>query len=104
MERRDVLLIRDIYQNYPPTNDKLEIAEIVQPEAPLLNRSVRERPMVYRGHIVEGLYQDGQLSISLKVEVLEDGLLGQTVRVRNPKTQRELYGKVQNEQTVRIAL
>ncbi len=54
--------------------------------------------------MVEGVYQDGSLSISLKVETLEDGLPGQTVRVRNPKTKRELYGKVQNEQTVLIAL
>ncbi len=71
---------------------------------PVLNRSVRVRPVIRRGQVVDGVYQDGSLSISLKVETLEDGLLGQTVRVRNPKTKRELYGKVQNEQTVLIAL
>ena len=38
------------------------------------------------------------------VETLQDGALGQTVRVRNPKTSRELYGKVENEKTVRITL
>ncbi len=70
---------------------------------PVLNRSVRVRPVIQRGQMVDGVFQDGSLSISLKVETLEDGLLGQTVRVRNPKTKRELYGKVQNEQTVLIA-
>lgn len=70
----------------------------------MLNRSVRARPIVQRGQLVEGIYQDGGLSISLKVELLEDGLPGQTIRVRNPKTKRELHGKVQNEQTVVIAL
>ena len=104
LERRDVLLQRDIFLNYPSIDDTLEIAENVQPETPLLNRMIRVRPLILRGHIVEGLYQEGTLSISLKVEVLEDGLLGQTVRVRNPKTKRELNGKVQNEQTVLIAL
>jgi flagella basal body P-ring formation protein FlgA len=36
--------------------------------------------------------------------VLADGLPGQTVRVRNPKTKREFYAKVQDEQTVVINL
>ena len=54
--------------------------------------------------LVDAVFQDGTLSISLKVEILEDGLLGQTIRVRNPKTKRELYGKVQNEETVLITL
>jgi flagella basal body P-ring formation protein FlgA len=38
------------------------------------------------------------------VESLQDGALGQTVRVLNPKTHRELYGKVQNEESISIAL
>jgi flagella basal body P-ring formation protein FlgA len=44
------------------------------------------------------------LVISLKVEPLEDGVLGQTVRVRNPINRRELNGKVENEQTILITL
>lgn len=103
-ERRDILSQRDIYLNYPTTDDSLEIAENVQPGMPVLNRSVRTRPAILRGRVVDAVFTDGALSISLKVEALEDGLLGQTVRVRNPKTKRELYGKVQNEQTVLIAL
>ena len=43
-------------------------------------------------------------SISLKVEALADGLPGQTVRVRNPKTKREFYAKVLEEQIVVINL
>jgi flagella basal body P-ring formation protein FlgA len=57
-----------------------------------------------RGRVVDGVYQEGSMSISLKVELMEDGLMGQTVRVRNPKTKREMFGKVKNEQTVLIAL
>jgi flagella basal body P-ring formation protein FlgA len=53
---------------------------------------------------VEAVFQDGPLTISLKVETLEDGALGQMVRVRNPKTRRELSGKVQNEDLILIAL
>ncbi len=104
MERRDILLQRDIYLNFPTTDASLELSENIAVGMPILNRSVRVRPTILRGRIVEAVFQDGSLSISLKVETLEDGLLGQTVKVRNPNTKRELYGKVQNEQTVLITL
>ena len=104
LERRDVLVHRDLFLNYPTTDDTLQIAEGVQAGEPILNHSIRVRPLILRGRLVEGVYQEGSLSISLKVETLEDGMLGQVVRVRNPKTKRELYGKVQNEQTVLITL
>ncbi len=104
MERRDVLLQHDAFLNYSRADDTLQLAENVPAGLPVLNRSIRVRPVIQRGQVVEGLYQDGSLSISLKVEILEDGLLGQTIRIRNPKTRHELYGKVQNEQTVLIAL
>lgn len=104
MERRDVLALRDVFPNYPATDDTLELAESVPAGTPLFNHAVRQRPVLLRGRLVDAVFQDGALSISLKVETLEDGLLGQTVRVRNPKTKRELYGKVQNEQTILISL
>jgi flagellar basal body P-ring formation protein FlgA len=104
MERRDVLLHRDVFSAYPTTDTSFELTENLQVGMPVLTRSVRMKPIIQRGKIIEALYQSGSLSISLKVEALEDGLPGQTVRVRNPKTRRELYGKVQNEQTVIIIL
>jgi len=104
LERRDVLVQRDAFLNFSHADENLQLAENIPAGLPVLNRSVRVRPIIQRGQLVEGVYQDGSLSISLKVEILEDGLLGQTVRVRNPTTKRELHGKVQNEQTVVIAL
>jgi len=104
LERRDVLVLRDAWSNFPTSDDSLELTENIAQGLPVLNRSVHARPLIHRGRIVEGLYQDGGLIISLKVEAMEDGLLGQIVRVRNPKTKHEIYGKVQNEQTVLISL
>jgi flagella basal body P-ring formation protein FlgA len=104
MERRDVLALRDAFLNCSHADENLQLAENIPAGLPVLNRSVKMRPIIQRGQLVEGIYQDGSLSISLKVELLEDGLLGQTIRVRNPKTKRELHGKVQNDQTVIIAL
>ena len=104
MERRDLLSFREACLAYPNDSGTLELRENVQAGSVLMNHSVRTRPIILRGQVVEGLFRDGALNISLKVETLEDGFPGQMVRVRNPKTRRELYGKVQNEQTVLIVL
>jgi flagella basal body P-ring formation protein FlgA len=104
LQRRDVLKFRDACTNFPTDDPSLEITETVPAGTPLLNRSIRLRPAVQRGRVVDGIYQDGSLTIALKVEPLEDGLPGQTIRIRNPKTNRELYGKVKNEQTILISL
>jgi flagella basal body P-ring formation protein FlgA len=104
MERRDILIQRDTLQDLASADGPLELTESIPAGTPVWNRSVRVRPVIRRGRLVDGVYQDGSLSISLKVETLEDGQPGQSVRVRNPKTKRELIGKVQNEQTVLIAL
>jgi flagella basal body P-ring formation protein FlgA len=104
MERGDVLIQRDIFPNFPTTDTTLELCESVAAGKPIMSRSVRTRPLILRGQMVEAIFQDGTLAISLMVESLQDGVQGQTVRVRNPKTQRELDGKVENEKTVRIIL
>ena len=66
--------------------------------------SFRQRPVVRRGNVVEAMLEDGNLTISVKVEALEDGIPGQLVRVRNLRTQREFRGKVKNEQTVLVQM
>jgi flagella basal body P-ring formation protein FlgA len=104
MERRDVLALRDVVLGISKDDKSLVLVENVAAGMPVPNRAVRPRPVLKRGQLVDGVFEQGTLTISLKVEVLEDGLLGQTVKVRNPKTRRELSGKVQNEETVSIAL
>jgi flagella basal body P-ring formation protein FlgA len=104
LERRDALTLRDVVLQISPDDNSLALVENVAAGLPVPNRAVRPRPAVKRGQLVDGIFEEGSLTISLKVEILEDGLLGQTVRVRNPKTRRELTGKVQNEETVRITL
>ena len=103
-ERKDVLILRDTLSASSLMGSSLELTENIQEGAPLLSRSVKIRPSIRRGELVEAILQDGALSVSLRVEVLEDGLPGQLVRIRNPQSKRELRGKVQNEQTILIAL
>jgi flagella basal body P-ring formation protein FlgA len=104
LERRDVLALRDVVLQVDKDDNSLALVENVPAGLPVPNRAVRPRPLLKRGQLADGVFEQGTLTISLKVEILEDGLLGQIIRVRNPKTKRELTGKVQNEETVSITL
>ncbi|MCC6820439.1 MAG: flagellar basal body P-ring formation chaperone FlgA [Verrucomicrobiota bacterium] len=103
-ERRDVLVLRDALPSLALDNPGVELAENVPTGTALAARSLRLRPIVRRGQVAEALVQDGAMIISAKVEILEDGLPGQTVRVRNVKSKREFRGKVQNEETIIVTL
>ncbi len=103
-ERRDVLNLRDSLADFTQGDSSLELAEPLQAGSPLLARSVKLRPVVRRGQIAEAIVQEGALNVSMKVQVLEDGAPGQTVRVRNPNSRRDLQGKVVDEQTILISL
>lgn len=104
LQRRDILTCRDACTNFPTEDTGLELYVTVPAGTPVLNKDIHMRPAVLRGRVVDGVFQQGALSIALKVEPLEDGLPGQTIRIRNPKTNHELYGKVKDEQTILIAL
>jgi flagellar basal body P-ring formation protein FlgA len=104
LERRDVLSQHETFISFPVTDNLLEASGNIQAGMPVRSSLTRARPVMRRGQLVEAVFQDGSMTISLKVEALEDGTLGQTVRVRNPKTRRELYGKIQNEDLISITL
>ena len=104
LERRDVLTLRDPLYELPSAAAAYELAESVTAGAPLTARAFRLKPVVFRGKTVTAIMTDNALTISLKVEVLEEGVPGQLVRVRNLHSRRELRGKVQDEQTILISL
>lgn len=103
-ERRDTMIPRDYLAASPEDGAPLELTENIATGNPVMNRSVRPRPLVHRGDLVEAVVMEGSLTISLKVEVLEEGATGQAIRVRNPATKKELRGKVQNEQSIIITI
>lgn len=103
-ERRDMSTLRDPLLELPANPALYEMAESVTAGSTLISRSIKLRPVVRRGQSAEAVLQNGAMTVSLKVEVLEDGVPGQTVRVRNPQTRRELHGRVQDENTILVAL
>jgi flagella basal body P-ring formation protein FlgA len=103
-ERRDMLALRDGLATVELDNPFLEFSENIPAGMALTSRSLRLRPVVHRGKIADAIVSDGALTLSVKVEILEDGLPGQTIRIRNLKSKREFRGKVQNEETIHVTL
>ena len=101
-ERRDMLAAREALTALPDSLESLEVTEAVPAGQPLTIRSLRIRPLVFRGDVVDGFVTDGAMTISLKVEVLQEASSGQMTRVRNPISKRELKGKVQNDRSVQV--
>jgi len=103
-ERRDILAFRDALPAVAFEDPALELAENLVAGVPLTLRMIRSRPLIHRGTVVDAVVADGSMTISIKVEALEDGLRGQSVRVRNLKSRHEFWGKVQNEETILVTL
>lgn len=103
-ERRDVLSVREALAEFSEPDAALQLAEPVSSGNLLLARALKPRNVVHRGQVALALLQDGPLSITMKVEVLEDGAPGQIIRARNPISRRDVSGKVLNEQTILITL
>ena len=103
-ERRDVLSMREPLADFSTPDPALQLAEPVPAGNLLLARALKPRTVVHRGQLAQAVLQDGPLSITMKVEVLEDGAPGQIIRARNPLSRRDVSGKVLNEQTLLITL
>lgn len=103
-ERRDLLTVRDTLTEVDLQNPALELAENIPAGMPLTSRSLRLRAVVHRGKVTDAVVQDGGMTIAVKVEILEDGIPGQSIRVRNVKSKREFRGTVQNEETIHVTL
>jgi flagella basal body P-ring formation protein FlgA len=103
-ERRDVLNVRETLAEFAPGDPSLELAASVSAGNLLLARDLKPRAVLHRGQTANAILSDGGLDIRLKVEVLEDGAPGQMIHARNATSQRNLTGKVVDEQTILVSL
>ncbi|MFM1944987.1 MAG: hypothetical protein RI897_3969 [Verrucomicrobiota bacterium] len=104
MERVDVLGVREPLGAGVLADPNMELAQYVKAGMPVTARAVRERPVIHRGAMVEASMGEGLLSITLKVQALEDAFSGQTFRVRNPQNRREYLAQVKDDRTVYLLL
>ncbi len=103
-ERRNIINLHEPVADFTANDSTVEVAEAVPAGSPLLARFVKLRPVVLRGQVADGVMKEGALSITVRVEVLEDGAPGQIVHIRNPQSRRDIRGKVLNDQTILILL
>ncbi|MGB9682775.1 MAG: flagellar basal body P-ring formation chaperone FlgA [bacterium] len=64
--------------------------------------SVIEPPLVRKNDEVEAIRRVGSLTISVTLIALQDGYLGQTIRLRNPVSFREVMGTVTGKGKVEV--
>ena len=103
-ERRDVINVREPLAEFSERDAAFELAEPLSNGAMLLARSLKLKPVIRRGQVMDALIEDGALRVTLKVEALEDGASGQIIRARNPISRRDLRGKVLSDQTIALTL
>ncbi len=103
-QRFDVLNVREALAEFSADNADLQLAEPVAAGVPLLARVIKPRAVIHRGQLANALVQDGVLSVTTRVEALEDGAPGQVIRARNIASHRELSGRVLDGQTIVISL
>ena len=103
-ERRDVLPVRETLADFSADDSSLELAESVPSGNALLARMIKPRAVIHRGQLANALLQNGALSVTTKVEALEDGAPGQLIRARNSVSRRDLSGRVLDDKTILISL
>lgn len=103
-ERRDILSVREPLVDFAAGDESLELGEFVAANTPLLARQIRAKVVIHRNQVADARLEDGALNIRMKVVALEDGAPGQTIRLRNPVSQRFLNGRVLDGQTIAISL
>ncbi|HTR42084.1 MAG TPA: flagellar basal body P-ring formation chaperone FlgA [Pseudomonadales bacterium] len=103
-DRRDVLATREMLADFSPGDTTLEIANSVPANGILLARDLKLRTVIHRGQVADAIVEDGALNITMKVQALEDGAPGQTIRARNTVSLHDLTGKVIDEHTIQISL
>lgn len=69
---------------------------------PILRSSIEPAPVIARGDKVTLLFRSKHLKLTVPVESLEDGGVGQTVTVRNLQSKRKVVATVVNAQTVQV--
>lgn len=87
------------------TDDLPSSAVLIRPVAkgdPLLQSNIKPAIVVTQGTAVSAEFRSGALRITMRAIALENGSIGQTVRVKNPSSEKELYGKVTHENVVEV--
>ena len=84
----------------PRALQDMQLARDLVPGQALMQRDLAPRPLVHRGEMIDLVVRRGGVEAVLRVECRQDGLLGQTVSVRNPQNSSLLVARVSGPGTV----
>jgi flagella basal body P-ring formation protein FlgA len=101
-KKMNVINLRNGIWEGDKLTDDLQIIQAVPSGTVLQPRHVRRKPVVLRNQTVQAVIRHKALHIRLPVIALEDGAPGDVIRLRNPKSYKELRGTVVNSDTVSI--
>lgn len=74
----------------------------IYPGQIITNSSIAEEPLVSSNQEVEAIKRIGNLTVTTVLIALQDGYLGQTIRLRNPNSYREVLGVVVGKNKVEV--
>jgi flagella basal body P-ring formation protein FlgA len=78
----------------------MQVVNFVRPGAVLTNFSLRKPIIIKRGSTVNIVARSGGLEVSTVGVAMQDGILGQIIRVQNANSHRFISGKVLDEDNV----
>jgi len=70
----------------------------------VLNQSIQRSPDVRKGELVKLQMNSGDLSLTTAATVLENGSIGDQVRVMTSRTKREVVGKIKLDHSIEVSL
>ena len=80
----------------------LDISQAVAAGRALTRRDVSVRPLIRKGQIVEAFAQTGQFGVRMKALAMENGAIGDLIKLRNIESHKEINGQVTHESKVQI--
>ena len=101
-QRRDVINLRQPFWDGRKADASLCLKQNLLPGSIVFDYHVRRTPVVRRGQLVDAVIRAGTLYVAVQVEVMQDGAVGETIRVRNTKSRREIRARVIDGGTVQV--
>ncbi|MDD2708764.1 MAG: flagellar basal body P-ring formation chaperone FlgA [Verrucomicrobiae bacterium] len=101
-ENRDILTVSGDPLPPAPLSASLDLIRPMNKGEVLIQSNLKPTIVVARGSPISAEIHSGCLKVGMKAVALENGAIGQVVRIQNPISKKELYGKVINENLVQV--
>ena len=117
MDKHAIITAADVHLqrvqfSRPPRQVVMQLADAIgkrtrralRAKAMLRTYDVEAQPVVQKGDVVTIIVESAALKVATVGEALENGAQGETIRVRNTESRREVRGVILDKKTVRIPL